>query len=69
MALSANMLRYLVKTGERQNQQWVLSLGGGGVDAEGSWCQFIVSKIVVDFRKENPNHIGERPYLLVTFLL
>lgn len=62
------MLRYLVKTGERQNQQWVLSLGGGGVDAKGSWYQFIVSKIVVDL-KENLNHIGERPYLLVTFLL
>lgn len=61
------MLHYLVKTGENQSQQWVPSLGQG-VDANGTWHQYAVSKIF-DFRKQNPNYIGERPYLLVNFLL
>lgn len=62
--LSASVLHYLVKTGENQSQQWVLSLGQG-VDANGTRRQYIVSKIVFDFRKQNPNYIGEKPYLLV----
>lgn len=52
--LSASVLHYLVKTGENQSQQWVLSLGQG-VDANGTRHQYIVSKIVVDFRKQNPS--------------